>query len=282
MYALRGEVNGDIALRLPLATPDALQLEINALPRFSQVVYQPLDLRLRSVEGDLAWLQDGERLGLVGEASGQLLGGQIAADIHTHNDTIKLQGDVATSALFALAGLDNSQGRLPLEGQLRWQGNVSLMPTPTLRLESRLLGVTSHLPAPFNKSAQQPWPWSVTADIEAGRFESRLADIASAHLQQRNGALAGSLYLGDDAARADTWPIQPGFSIDADVPRIDPLAWQQAVAPLMVNGASTPNNGDGQVPLTVSLTTPCVVYQDECLGSVSAKGGVNEGRIDMD
>lgn len=156
------------------------------------------------------------------------------------------------------------------------------MPTPTLRLESRLLGVTSHLPAPFNKSAQQPWPWSVTADIEAGRFESRLADIASAHLQQRNGALAGSLYLGDDAARADTWPIQPGFSIDADVPRIDPLAWQQAIAPLMVNGASTPNNGDGQVPLTVSLTTPCVVYQDECLGSVSAKGGVNEGRIDMD
>ncbi|WP_339933886.1 YhdP family protein [Vreelandella glaciei] len=277
-----GDVNGDIALSLPLETPDALQLEINALPRFSEVVYQPLDLRLQSVEGDLAWLQDGESSGLVGDASGQLLGGQIAADIHTQDDRIELQGNVATSALFELAGLDDSQGRLPLEGQLQWQGNVSLMPTPTLRLESRLLGVTSHLPAPFAKSAQQPWPWSVTADIEAGRIQSRLADIASARLQQRNGSLAGSLYLGNEAARTHAWPTQAGFSIDADVPRIDPLAWQQAIAPLMAEGASTPSNGNGQVPLTVALSTPCVVYQDECLGSLSATGGMNGDLIDMD
>ncbi|BBI50172.1 hypothetical protein HORIV_25930 [Vreelandella olivaria] len=70
-----GDVNGDIALSLPLQNPEALQLEINARPRFSQVVYQPLDLRLQSVEGDLAWLQDGESSGLVGAARGQLLGG---------------------------------------------------------------------------------------------------------------------------------------------------------------------------------------------------------------
>ncbi len=276
-----GDVNGDIALALPLETPEALRLEINASPRLSEVVYQPLDLRIQSLNGELAWLQDGESKGLVGEASGQLLGGQIAADIHTQDDSIQLQGNVATSALFGLAGLDDSQGRLPLEGQLQWQGNISLMPTPTLHLESRLIGVTSHLPEPFAKSAQQPWPWMVTADMEAGRLESRLADIASTRIQQLNGSLAGSLYLGDEAARAHAWPSQAGFSIDADVPRIDPLAWQQAIAALMEGGGAASSSGNGQTPLTISLTTPCVVYQEECLGGLSANGGMNAGLIDI-
>jgi uncharacterized protein (TIGR02099 family) len=276
-----GDVNGDIALSLPLGTPEALQLEINAQPRLSEVVYQPLDLRLQSVEGKLAWLQDGERAGLVGEARGQLLGGEIVADIHTQKDGIQLQGNVDTAALFGLVGLDNSQGRLPLEGPLQWQGNVDLNPAPTLRLESRLVGITSYLPEPFAKSAQQPWPWSLTADIDAGRIESRLADIAYVRIQQRNGALAGSLNLGSKAERAPDWPINPGVNIDAALPRLDPLAWQQAIAPLMAGESPTSSSGGTRMPLAVSLTTPCVVYQDECLGSLSATGGINSGLIDM-
>jgi uncharacterized protein (TIGR02099 family) len=276
-----GDVNGDIALSLLLGTPEALQLEINAQPRLSEVVYQPLDLRLQSVEGELAWLQDGERAGLVGEARGQLLGGEIVADIHTQKDGIQLQGNVDTAALFGLVGLDNSQGRLPLEGPLQWQGNVDLNPAPTLRLESRLVGITSYLPEPFAKSAQQPWPWSLTADIDAGRIESRLADIAYVRIQQRNGALAGSLNLGSKAERAPDWPINPGVNIDAALPRLDPLAWQQAIAPLMAGESPTSSSGGTRMPLAVSLTTPCVVYQDECLGSLSATGGINSGLIDM-
>ncbi|MGO1394370.1 MAG: YhdP family phospholipid transporter [Halomonas sp.] len=276
-----GEVNGDIALSLPLETPDALQLEINAQPRFSEVVYQPLDLRLQSVEGDLAWLQDGVSKGLVGDAKAQLLGGAIAADIDTQNDAIELQGNVATSALFGLAGIDNSQGRLPLEGQLQWQGNVSVMPAPTLRLESRLVGITSHLPEPFAKTAQQPWPWTLTVDSESGRFESRLADIASARLQQLNDTFAGTLHLGSEAARLPSWPTRPGVSLAANVPRLDPLAWQQALAPLMSGGSTMVSGGDTPMPLAVSLITPCVVYRNECLGSVDAAGSINGGLIDL-
>lgn len=276
-----GEVNGDIALSLPLATPDALQLEINALPRFSEIVYQPLDLSLQAVEGDLAWLQNGERRGLVGEASGQLLGGEIAAVFNTQRDAIALQGNLATAELFELAGVNDRQGRLPLEGQLQWRGNISLLPTPTLRLDSRLMGITSHLPAPFAKPAQQPWPWRVTADLKAGRVESRLANIASARLQQRNGAVSGSLYLGDEATRTHAWPTQPGLTIDAAIPRFDPLAWQQAMTPLMADGTATPSSDNRQLPLTVSLTTPCVVYQAACLGSLRASGGIEGDLIDM-
>lgn len=276
-----GDVNGDIALTLPLEKPEALQLEINALPRLSEVVYQPLDLRIQSVEGDLAWLQDGESVGLVGEARGRLLGGEIAADIDTQGDGIQLQGNVATSALFGLVGLDRSQGRLPLEGQLQWQGNVDLTPTAILRLNSRLIGVTSHLPDPFAKSAQQPWPWSLTANLDAGRIESQLADIASARIQQRNGSLAGSLYLGSEAANAHAWPTQPGATINANIPQLDPLAWQQTIAPLMVGGAPSSSIEDVQTPLMLSLTTPCVIYQDECLGSLDANGVINGGLIDM-
>jgi len=276
-----GGVNGDIALSLPLANPEALQLEINAQPRFPEVVYQPLDLRLQSVEGDLAWLQDGERSGLVGEASGQLLGGSISADIDTQRNGIQLQGRVATGALFGLAGVDDSQGRMPLEGPLEWQGSVALTPTPTLRLESRLVGVTSHLPEPFAKTPQQAWPWTLTADMDTQRIESRLTDIASARLQQLNGSFAGSLNLGSQAERLPGWPTQPGFSLNAAVPRLDPLAWQQAIAPLMAGGAPGEPNAGTQSPLAVSLTTPCVVYQGECLGSLNASGGINAGLIDL-
>ncbi|EHJ91305.1 YhdP family phospholipid transporter [Vreelandella boliviensis] len=277
-----GDVNGDIALSLPLENLEALQLEINARPRFSEVVYQPLDLRLQSVEGDLAWLQDGEGSGLVGEASGQLLGGSIHADIDTQSDDIQLRGSVATAALFGLAGLDHSQGRMPLEGALEWQGSVALTPTPTLRLESRLVGVTSHLPEPFAKSPQQAWPWTLTADIDTKRIETRLADIASARLQQLNGAFAGTLNLGIQAERLPGWPYQPGISLDAAVPRLDPLAWQQAISPLMAGGAPMPSSEGTQMPLAVSVTTPCVVYQDKCLGSLNASGSMNAGLIDLD
>ncbi|MDQ7727432.1 AsmA-like C-terminal region-containing protein [Halomonas sp. SpR8] len=276
-----GDVNGDIALSLPLQNPEALQLEINARPRFSQVVYQPLDLRLQSVEGDLAWLQDGESSGLVGEASGQLLGGAINADIDTQSDGIQLHGSVATAALFGLAGLDSSQGRLPLEGPIEWQGRVTINPTPSLRLESRLLGVTSHLPEPFAKSPQQPWPWTLTADLDAKRLETKLADIAAARIQQRNGEFAGELNLGSQAMRLPGWPTQPGFSLNAAVPRLDPLAWQQAIAPLMAGGAPGASSAGTQTPLMVSLTTPCVVYQKECLGSLNASGGMSAGLIDL-
>lgn len=275
-----GGVNGDIALSLPLANPEALQLEINAQPRFPEVVYQPLDLRLQSVEGDLAWLQDGESSGLVGEASGQLLGGSINADIDTQRNGIQLQGSVATEALFGLAGLGN-QGRMPLEGPLEWRGSVVLTPTPTLRLESRLVGVTSHLPEPFAKTPQQAWPWTLTADMDTKRLESRLADIASARLQQLNGSLAGTLNLGSRAERLPAWPSQPGVSLDAAVPRIDPLAWQQAIAPLMAGGTPSTSGEGMQMPLTVSLATPCVIYQRECLGSLNASGNMNDGRVDL-
>ncbi|MCD1585370.1 DUF3971 domain-containing protein [Halomonas sp. IOP_14] len=275
-----GGVNGDIALSLPLANPEALQLEINARPRFPEVVYKPLDLRLQSVEGDLAWLQNGKSSGLVGEVSGQLLGGPINADIDTQRNDIQLQGSVTTGALFGLAGL-NSQGRMPLEGPLEWQGSVALTPTPILRLESRLVGVTSHLPEPFAKSSQQAWPWTLTADMDTKRIESRLADIASARLQQLNGSLAGTLNLGSQAVRLPDWPSQPGVSIDAALPRIDPLAWQQAISPLMPSGLLSASGGGTQIPLAVSLATPCVVYQRECLGSLNASGGVNDSRIDL-
>lgn len=285
-FHVSGEVNGDIALSLPLESPEALQLEINAQPRFPEVLYRPMDLRLREVVGDLAWLQDGHARGLVGEANARLLGGEISADINTQRDGIALQGNVATAALFGLAGLDERQATLLLEGQLQWQGRVRLEPTPTVRFESRLVGVTSHLPEPFAKTAQQPWPWVITADIDAGRIESRLADIAVARAQQRNDNIAGVLHLGSEAETLPEWPTHPGFTIVAEVPRLDPLAWQQAVSPLIEGDAAQPSggsqNGNRQQPLRVALASPCVVYQDECLGNARVAGSMSDGRANLD
>ncbi|BBI50173.1 hypothetical protein HORIV_25940 [Vreelandella olivaria] len=60
------------------------------------------------------------------------------------------------------------------------------------------------------KTPQQAWPWTLTADMDTQRIESRLADIASARLQQLNGSLAGTLNLGSRAERLPTGPPSLG------------------------------------------------------------------------
>lgn len=278
-----GRVDGDLKLSLPLETPEALQLEINAVPDFTRIVYTPLDIVLQAVKGQLAWQQHADSMALIGEVDGQLLDGDVSAKMHTQHEGIVLNGQARVASLFPLAGISAAQGSQVLDGEMQWQGRVTIEPTVSLFLQSRLLGVTSHLPEPFNKAAGQPWAWTLDANVDNGRVESRLADIAHLRLLNRQQALSGSLRVADAEVSPPEWPSQPGLNVEAHIPRIDPMAWQQALSPLLAGETGVQKGAMGDhPPLAIMLNTDCLVYQQTCVGALGLDGSVHNGTATAD
>ncbi|NDL69593.1 DUF3971 domain-containing protein [Halomonas alkaliphila] len=274
-----GQVEGDVALSLPLSAPESLQLEINARPRFSTLTYQPMALPLKDVQGEVTWQQDGEKSTLLGNLTSQLLGNRVEADINVPEEGIALRGGIDAAALFRLADIPVEQARQVLEGSTQWRGKINLEPSPSITLESQLVGITSRLPAPFAKSAEQSWHWQLHADIERGRLATQLADIADARVQQLpNGELAGELTLGSSNASAG-WSTQPGWRVAAHVATLSPVAWQEALSSLSPTTSS--GNSLTGTPISVMLSTACLQYRDECFGALEASGNIEGQRLAM-
>ncbi|MGP9797905.1 YhdP family phospholipid transporter [Halomonas sp. 86] len=279
-----GEVEADLAISLPLEAPDNFQLEVNAVPALTRIAYAPVGGALQAVKGQLTWQQYGDSMALIGSVDGQLLGGDISADMHTQRDGIRLRGQTPVASLFSLVDIPAEQGKQLLDGTMQWQGRVTLEPSPALSLESQLEGVRLDLPEPFAKAAGEPWPWTLNADFDSGRVESRLADIAHLRLKDRLGDVSGNLHVADTEVSAPEWPMQSGFRLQANLPRIDPMAWQQAVAPLFrgdqgVGGDLTAQLSGQHPPLEFSLDTACLVYQQACAGGAALIGSVQNGTV---
>ncbi|QPI62750.1 YhdP family protein [Vreelandella venusta] len=274
-----GRVEGDVALSLPLNAPDSLALEINARPNVTTLAFQPVAIPLEDIQGEVTWQQHGEKSALLGNVSGLWSGNSIEADINVPDDGIALGGDIDIATLFQLANIPAEQARQLFEGRAQWRGQVNLQPSPSLVLESRLLGITSKLPAPFSKSAEQPWPWLFSADFDSGRLSSQLADIVNARVQLGNDEPAGAVTLGS-AAAPDGWPTQPGWSVVAQLDELPLDDWQEALSPLM-QASSSPNGDSKGTLISVMLSTPCVYFRDACFGRLEAAGNIEGKRLAM-
>ncbi|WP_432613053.1 YhdP family phospholipid transporter [Halomonas alkaliantarctica] len=274
-----GSVEGEIALSLPLNAPDLLALEINARPNFSTLAFQPVNIPLENLQGEMTWQQQGEKSALLGQVSGQLSGSSIDADINVPDDGIILSGNIDIAALFQLADIPTEQARQLIEGRTQWRGQINLQPTPSLVLESRLLGITSRLPAPFSKSAEQPWPWRLSADFASGRLATQVADIVNARVQLGSDELAGEVALGG-AVAPDNWPTQPGWKVTAHVDELPLDDWQEALSPFMQASSSANGNREG-TPISVMVNTPCVHFRDACFGQLAATGSIEGKRLAM-
>ncbi|PRY66158.1 uncharacterized protein (TIGR02099 family) [Vreelandella songnenensis] len=271
----QGEVDGNLALSLPLQTPEALKLEVNATPVFSRILYTPLNIALEKAEGELTWQQHADSMALIGTARGRFLGGEVSADMHTQRDGIALRGRSRVAPLFSLANIPLEQSRQVAEGDFQWQGRVTLEPMLSLSLNSQLRNVTSHLPEPFSKRAGEPWPWTLEANFDNNRVESRLADRAHLRLFNRPHTIAGNLHIAGADVDVPEWPSKPGLNIAASVARIDPLAWQQALDPLVSRSGEGGGESMGEAPpLEIALDTDCLVYEQACIGALNLDGRV--------
>ncbi|GAB2715596.1 YhdP family phospholipid transporter [Halomonas garicola] len=269
----RGDARGELDIRLDLDDPESLALDVHVKPRFERLAYAPIGTGLSQLEGDITWRQRGREGDLLGEAQADLPGGDIRADFTPGN--VALDGSVNVAELLGAADLAPEAAAKLVGGSARWQGAIKLGDTPTLHLQSGLEGIGIKLPAPFAKAAGARLPWTLDADLGAGRVESRLGRMATLRARGVDGELAGQLNLGTRAARLPRWPSQSGWRIAVGAQEVEPLAWRELGSALSSRADDAGKGAGGLTaggPLTLSLETPCVKYNGECLGSVTATG----------
>ncbi|MWJ26865.1 DUF3971 domain-containing protein [Halomonas sp. ZH2S] len=277
-----GRINADIALNTFLEAPEALQLEINAQPQLSRLTYEPLSLNVDQVGGMLSWTQQGQDGGLAGQMAGRLWEGDVSATIDTHEDRLSLQGESEAGALLRWAGVPPERTQALAKGRAAWQGRLELEPSLQLQLNSTLQGLELMFPAPLQKPAQAAWPWSMKVDIENGTIQSELANVVDFRGRLLDEGLAGALWLGEATPLPVDWPTQPGWTVKANVPRLEPLDWLSLVElfkedmPVENKPANT-QRSDWQL----AVQTPCLTYQDQCLGSVEAEGRMSPAGIEL-
>ncbi|MDN6179533.1 MAG: DUF3971 domain-containing protein [Halomonas subglaciescola] len=269
----QGDAQGDISLALSLDAPDTLTLDVSATPRLSQLIYTPLGVAVNKVHGDIAWQQRGEQGALTGTANGELLGGEVSANFTP--DQVAFDGRASAGELLDIAGLTPDAAARLASGNAHWQGTLALDESPSLRLQSNLEGIDIKLPAPFAKASHSAWPWTLEAQFDDGRIESRLGDVGRFRGRLMEGQLAFNLNLGTQAARTPSWPSGRGWGINAGAREIAPLDWRFVTELFPADAAS----GRGasmidkiDVPLQLSLETSCVKYHRDCLGSVAVTG----------
>ncbi|SDJ91809.1 YhdP family protein [Billgrantia gudaonensis] len=269
-------------LALTLDEPESLDLSIDTHAAFTRLSQDELGLTFHDVQGPLVWHQRGEAGGLSGEIEARLLGGPLTAQFDTLNGGgITLNGTASVPALLDWGGANALDGRL--SGRVPWQGDLELSEGRNrLRLTSDLDGLAIDLPAPFGKTADASRALRVDADLDGGRIDASLGDIAALRWRPRGAAAVGQgqLWIGR-VPTEPPWPDAAGWHVDAYQPRLQLPAWRDVVSP----AAGSSNGGFGDWLRVARLETDCLDVGRGCVGSLAAEAVPQAGsgwRVDLD
>lgn len=166
---------------------------------------------------------------------------------------------VAAAGTLAAQGLRNHYGLRAfdhLSGEAPWRGTVTVKrPSAEIRIESALDGLASSLPDPFNKSARDRLPLTVTGRIEprGDEWSVVLGDAVVLRLQEAGDGWRGGLALGAAAVRAPPPAPAQGIALGVALPALDLDDWR----PLLANGtgATRGANGGNGKPATLPALT---------------------------
>jgi uncharacterized protein (TIGR02099 family) len=178
------------------------------------------------------------------QGQAQVAGGPLAFDGHLDGEGVLRfagQGHATAQGLRQLDTID-PVARLAhqFDGQTDYRLQLALTPGgPTIQIDSDLVGLASHLPAPLNKPSTQPGALRVHLQPQAmgaGRPVATLLEIdartaATPLLSTRllldgdtaGGLLRGQLQLGN--AERGRWPDQ-GLDVGITLPRLSLDEWQ--------------------------------------------------------
>ncbi|WP_016854437.1 YhdP family protein [Halomonas smyrnensis] len=265
-----GSVEADLDLEMALDDADSLRLDIAGDADLTRLTHSASGLVFHDITGPLAWHQRGEAGSLDGRLSGRLLGGPVDAELATGEGRVALSGTARPGALTAL-GAPAGIGDV-LAGPLAWRGSVDLdADTPTLSLSSELRDLAIALPAPLGKAAGTPRDLRLTfALAESGPWSGRLGTSLGWRWRPGRGG-QGQAWLGREAPA--TWPGEPGWTLQAYLPRFDARAWGSALAPLSGGALEGSAGGSGRSPIAhLMLDTDCLSVEQRCLGSMIVEG----------
>ncbi|MCG6656475.1 DUF3971 domain-containing protein [Halomonas campisalis] len=271
-----GRAEGDLALDMRLGAPEAFQLDIDTEVAFERLEQRSLGLVFQDLSGPLAWRQRGEDGGLEGRLQAQLLGGPVSADVDTRAGGIDLSGTAQVARFLALGGAGALDERL--SGRLAWRGRLALGDAGnSLALRSDLSGVAIDLPEPLGKSAGAVRPLRVDVDLDGPQLRAELGrDVLLRWRRHRPGSTVGQgqLWLGRLPA-APSWPQAEGWEVAIEQPRLDPVAWGRALAPL-VDEAHLPT-AERAALRRLELWVSCLMGPDGCIGSLDARAEAQVG-----
>jgi uncharacterized protein (TIGR02099 family) len=261
-----GRVEGELELALSLDAPESLDLKIATRLDLSRLEHRPLALTLSDIQGPLAWRQRGAEGDLTGEVRGRLLGGPVRADIATRGGGLDLAGTATAQAISRWAGDVVPEGLV--EGQFPWQGRLSFGDRgPSLRLDSTLQGLEIALPSPLGKGPDERKPLRLDIDLGAGSFTGTLGDRLFVRWRELAGSTLGQGQLMLGRPPVSSWPAGEGWWVEAYEPRLDLLAWSEALGSLEL---ASPGDGTGMAGRlrSLRLETGCLLRGDHCLGTL--------------
>ncbi|APE29837.1 DUF3971 domain-containing protein [Halomonas aestuarii] len=281
-WRAEGEATGTLDLALTLDEPGSLALDIETEATLGRLVHEPLQLTFRDLQGPLAWRQRGEQGGLEGRLIGQALGGPLVAEIDTLAGGLDLSGTAEAPALAAWSGMPALDALI--DGRLPWQGRLSIGDEgASLRLDSRLEGLSIALPEPVGKAHEAARSLQLTVDLTDDRLEGRLGDRMGLRWRARDGVGQGQVWLG--RLTAPDWSGRPGWQAEAYLPRLPVDQWGSALSPLLAAAEGAPGGGGASTSLSsLSVETDCLQVETRCLGSLALDGRADGGgwRLGLD
>ncbi|AWL10800.1 uncharacterized protein HMF8227_00292 [Saliniradius amylolyticus] len=242
-----GTLSANVAINVPLTTDNVVAEGVVSFDN-NQVFIRSLEQSFTELNGQLRFTNEVITADNLNAKLWQqpmtlsLDGQQLDAGYQTQ---IQLEGNWDLSQLLQPVAEDFSRR---FEGKTQWQGQVSLLlPEQGYQyeasVEADLLGMEVGLPAPFAKQSGQAGQLTakVSGDALVSEVNMNLNDEVTfngllPHKEMRFSR--AHLAMG----KTDFVGMGSGFSISANLPRVNLLAWQQAVADLIGDQDSQPNS----------------------------------------
>jgi uncharacterized protein (TIGR02099 family) len=248
---MRAVGNGrlDLKLDMPLQRVEETRIQGEYQFQNNQVTVLPGLPPLTQVNGRLRFTENSIS---APEINAQLLGGPMRLAVKNEGDRVNvaLSGNANVREArrhFDFPLLDHVSGSTPWKGEVRVRKK-----TGEFTVESSLLGISSSLPEPFNKTAGTPLPLRFEKKnlpdnyyrdgVPRDQVRVTLGKVGEAMAVRRQDGDAmvlerGALAVGE----ALPSPPEKGMAIRVAMPRFDADFWQRALA-----GGGNGGNGSGQ------------------------------------
>lgn len=260
---------GELRLRLDLPLMDINATKVDGHYRFlaNQLAYRPELPLISDINGELHFTEKGIEARKI---RGAMLGAPLTVDILTEEGRVALQA----SGTANVAALRQQYGHPLLEhlsGSTPWSGVIGVKKrTAELRIESSLVGISSSLPEPFNKTAADAMPLVFERKVlpePVIKGRNSAGDKASGERDQLDvslgSALRGQIFRRhvDDGVVVERGLIaigaaevrlpERGILVAVKAPKIDVDIWRR----LVDGGDSAGGKGGGFPAIQVDMRT---------------------------
>ncbi len=280
----RGDLRGTLALSMPLATPDALTLDLDTEVDVPYLRLVPMNLPIHDINGELGYRHRDGQGGLTGTLGGRVFEGPVLARFAPGEQRVSFEGRALANGVLEWAG----QGKLDalLTGHFPYSAQLSLGGgNQRLHLDSDLAGLAINLPPPFGKSLPEQTPLSIDADLTDGSVQATLAERMQLRWRTWGQGGQGQIWL-ETWPETPVWPDAGGWEVNWHTPRLDPRGWVSSLSEMELGEFDASGQTVPDTLRALRLRTECLYIRQRCVGTFFAsaypQNGASHGwRLDL-